>query len=386
MFPLAAHHPASSPLPIVMDRGGVYLQGHSPFWMIRFRHKGRQIRESSGTKTKREALAYLRRRMAEFGLGRGEAGFGVPTLGEAAQALLAHMKAANRSGIAEVRSHLRAIAVHFGTTTWLAEISPERMDAFMAARRADGLGDDAVYNEMSTLRRCLRLQWKRNRLLVLPAFPMPARGRARQGFFTAEEVERLCGFLPPHAVNAVRFAWETGWRRGEIFGLRWQDVDLESGVMYLSDSKNGDGRQLPFGESEVLTRIIREQRASASAFELRHGGRVTHVFHYAGRHLPEGLKRCWKAACRRAGLESRLFHDLRRSFIQRCEDHGIARSSAMKITGHKTEAIYARYAIAPRASISAALRRLANQGPERGRVAIVKAKRHANLKGRASIE
>jgi integrase len=366
MFPLAAPYTPSprKPLLLVMDRGGVYLRPDSPFWMIRFRLKGCLFRESSRARSKKEALAYLRRRMAEFGLGSAGFEFGIPTLGEAAEALLSHMRAANRSGYAEVRSHLRSIVAHFGMETRLAEVSPERMDAFMAARRASGLRDDSVYNEMSTLRRCLRLQWKRNRLLVLPTFPMPAKGKARQGFFTAEEVERLCGVLPPHAVNAVRFAWETGWRRGEIFGLRWEDVNLESGVIYLSDSKNGEGRQLPFGESEVLARIIREQRASASAFELRRGRRVTHVFHYKGRHLPEGLKRCWKAACRRAGLEARLFHDLRRSFIQRCEDHGIARSSAMKITGHKTEAIYARYAIAPRASISAALRRLAETTQE----------------------
>src|SRR5206468_6649042 len=98
------------------------------------------------------------------------------------------------------------------------------------------------------------------------------------------------------------------------------------------------------------------------------------------------LKRCWKAACRRAGLESRLFHDLRRSFIQRCEDQGIARSSAMRITGHKTEAIYARYAIGPRASISAALRRLASQSPEERDHDVVKRKRRTSLKARASME
>lgn len=349
--------PPRIPHQLVMDRGGVYLRPDSPSWMIRFRLKGHLHRESTRTNSKREALAFLRRRMAEFGI--GQIGFDVPTLEEAARSLLDHISAARKSGHDEVRSQLRSLIAYFGPSIRLAEISPECMDAFMAARRAAGLRDDSVYNEMSTLRRCLRLQWKRNRLLVLPAFPMPARGRARQGFFTAEEVERLCKALPPHAVNPVRFAWETGWRRGEIFGLRWRDVDLESEVIYLGHSKNGEARQLPFGESEVLSRIILEQRASASAFELRYGRRVEHVFHYAGRHLPEGLKRCWKTACRRAGLASRLFHDLRRSFIQRCEDEGIARSSAMKITGHKTEAVYARYAIAPRASISAALRRLA---------------------------
>jgi integrase len=114
----------------------------------------------------------------------------------------------------------------------------------------------------------------------------------------------------------------------------------------------------------VLTRILLEQRASASRIGLRNARPVLHVFHYAGRPLPEGLKRCWRSACRKAGLESRMFHDLRRSFIQRCEDLSVSRSSAMKITGHKTEAIYARYAITPRASVAAALRKLAKPGEE----------------------
>jgi integrase len=103
--------------------------------------------------------------------------------------------------------------------------------------------------------------------MVLPAFPMPTKGRARQGFLTVEEVERLCHLLPPHAVNAVHFAWETGWRRGEIFGLRWQDVDMSAGIIFLTDSKNGEPRQLPFADSDVLARIIRcavERRTSSA--------------------------------------------------------------------------------------------------------------------------
>lgn len=297
---------------MVMERGGVYLRPGSPYWMIRFRYRGRLIRESSGSASRREAITYRKRRMAEFGIGRGLSEFEVSTLGVAAQALLDHISTAKKSGWAQVRSH------------------------------------------------CLRLQWRRHALLALPEFPMPTKGTARQGFFTSAEVERLCRHLPEHAINAVRFAWETGWRRGEIFSLRWDDVVWDAGLVLLPDSKNGHPRQLPFGDSEVLTRILREQRASASRFELERRVTVEYVFHYAGRQLPEGLRRCWASACRKAGLESRLFHDLRRSFIQRCEDLNVARSSAMKITGHKTEAVYARYAIAPRASIATALKTLAD--------------------------
>jgi integrase len=45
--------------------------------------------------------------------------------------------------------------------------------------------------------------------------------------------------------------------------------------------------------------------------------------------------------CRPPGL---LLHDLRRSAVRNLERAGISRSVAMKLTGHKTEAVYRRYA------------------------------------------
>jgi integrase len=236
---------AEPELASVMERDGVYRQPDSPFWMIRFRYKGRLIRESSRTTSRREALAHRRRRMAEFGLGSGKIGSEIPTLKEASEALLSHIRASKKSGHAAVRSHLASLIAHFGPKTRIAEMLPERMERYVTARQRAGLRDSSIYNEMPTLRRCIRLQWHRQRILGLPAFPMPARGRARQGFFTETEVEKLCEHLPAHAINAVRFAWETGWRRGEIFGLRWSDVNLETGIIFRADSKNGEPGSSP---------------------------------------------------------------------------------------------------------------------------------------------
>jgi integrase len=53
----------------------------------------------------------------------------------------------------------------------------------------------------------------------------------------------------------------------------------------------------------------------------------------------------WDRACRAAGVPGLVPHDLRRSAVRNLERAGVPRATAMKLVGHKTEAIYRRYAI-----------------------------------------
>jgi len=79
-------------------------------------------------------------------------------------------------------------------------------------------------------------------------------------------------------------------------------------------------------------------------------------------------REAWRTACRAAGLPGLLVHDLRRSAVRNMERAGVPRSTAMKMTGHKTESVYRRYAIVSDADLQDAARRL-SMGTQSGTLA-----------------
>jgi hypothetical protein len=66
----------------------------------------------------------------------------------------------------------------------------------------------------------------------------------------------------------------------------------------------------------------------------------------------------WRTARTLAGCPGRIPHDFRRTTVRRLEQAGVSRSVAMKLTGHKTEAIYRRYAIVSAGDLREAVQRL----------------------------
>jgi integrase len=175
-------------------------------------------------------------------------------------------------------------------------------------------------------------------------FEMLAESAPRAGFFDAGQLEAVRRHLPPYLQPLATFGFETGWRRAEVLGLTWARVSFTDGEVRLDpgSTKNGEGRSFPF--TDTLRALLEAQRAATDALQRKTGRIIPLVFHHNGRPIRD-YRKAWATACGKAGCPGRIFHDLRRSAVRRFEHAGIARSVAMKLTGHKTENGYRRYAI-----------------------------------------
>jgi len=107
-----------------------------------------------------------------------------------------------------------------------------------------------------------------------------------------------------------------------------------------------------------LAALLKAQRDATSAVERERGAIIEWVFHRNGEPI-RSYDVAWRSACERAGVPGRLVHDFRRSAVRNLERAGVSRSVARKITGHKTEAVYNRYAIVAESDLNDAAKKLA---------------------------
>jgi integrase len=149
-------------------------------------------------------------------------------------------------------------------------------------------------------------------------------------------LSKLRDYLRPLALKA----YLTGMRRGEILNLRWNQVNLFQGIIELTedDTKTSEPRQIFFNSVPELKKvIIHAQKVSRPGQEL--------VFSKSdGEPVPKWyMERLFKKACIKAGVGPYRFHDLRHTFNTNMLKAGVSQKVIMKLTGHKTDAMFSRY-------------------------------------------
>jgi integrase len=139
--------------------------------------------------------------------------------------------------------------------------------------------------------------------------------------------------LDPFAVAAIRLLILTGARLREILHAQWSELDLERGVLFLTDSKTG---RKPL----YLSAPAQDVLASIPRIELN-----PYIIAGALRGAPRAdLNRPWKAVRSTAGLDGVRLHDLRHSFASFGAGASLGLPIIGKLLGHSQAATTHRYA------------------------------------------
>jgi integrase len=155
------------------------------------------------------------------------------------------------------------------------------------------------------------------------------KGQLRRFFEAIDKDEDI------QAANILRMALFTGMRRGELFKLRWDDIDFERGFIQIRDPKGGPDQKIPLNKAarEVLASHPRSD--SPYIFFGRGGKQRTEMRAPVNRirkraKLPEGF---------------RPFHGLRHAYASMLASSGkVDMYTLQKLLTHKSPQMTQRYA------------------------------------------
>jgi integrase len=317
--------------------GSIYRKKGSKFWWIHYYQNGKSFNESSHSDKKTVAKNLLDIREGEIAKG-GQPGviYDRVQFSELIELVLSDYRRNGKKTLDRVTLSANALKEGFGEIR-AAQITTPAINSFVEEKLKKGYAPATINRALAALKRAFHLGLQATPPLVqiVPHIPMLKESNVRKGFFEREEFLELRKHLPDPVNSIATFAYYTGWRKGEITHLKWDQVDLERGTVRLNpgETKNDDGR---------VIHINTELRGEMQFLHMNRQG--PYVFHRKGCPLGE-FRKSWATACKNAKVEGRLFHDLRRTGVRNMVRAGIPERVAMEISGHKTRSVFERYNI-----------------------------------------
>jgi len=280
----------------------------------------------------------------------------------------------------QFKSHLKHIRAYFGA--WRAvEVSAEAVDKYIKERLEEEYAPASINRGTQLLSQAFGMAIDRKHLTAAPKIRhLSEIGNARQGFFADPDFHAIKGRLPEYLKDFAEFGYLTGWRKGEITSLRWEDVEGDIIRVRSGNTKNGDPRSVTLGG--VLGELI-ERRKTDRLVKIKDRMVLTKwVFHLDGRPVGD-FRKAWATASVAAGLgqflcltcdktveshkcktckkdshyTGRLFHDFRRTAVRNMVRARVSEKIAMTISGHKTRSVFDRYDIVNEDDLREAMQR-----------------------------
>jgi len=197
-----------------------------------------------------------------------------------------------------------------------------------------------VKNVMELLRRIVNFGVKKNLCKGLNfTIEMPRVDNAKTEDLSPEELKNLLEAIEKdtntQAANMMKLALFTGMRRGEMFKLKWSDIDFDRGFINIVDPKGGPDQKIPLNEAARDLLNTHERTKSQFVFPGRGGRQRTDIKHQVNRIKKDaGLPRDFRA-----------LHGLRHVYASMLASSGeVDMYTLQKLLTHKDPKMTQRYA------------------------------------------
>ncbi len=301
-----------------MPRGDGYLRQRSGVWYFERMYKGVRYYVRIGKCTKTLAKQIASEINAKIIKGTYIPEQHVPTFREVAEDYKTWYETHSRARERGKSTHIMRInrLIDFFGKYKLDRINWRTVENYKRARLEDGVSRVTINKELKILktiiRRAIDSDMYSGKMPKIELFPDKEQEIVRS--LTEEEAKKLIEACPEWFRPVVVFALNTGLRAGEIFSLRWEQVDFENGVIVLErkDTKTKEYYKVYMNDTvrELLTEVKRKQEEEG----IDHGFVFTNKHKLPYKYEDKTYRTVFVNACKRAGIKNFRFHDLRHTF------------------------------------------------------------------------
>lgn len=324
----------------------VYKPKGKPHYHYDFQFKGRRFYGSTGCSTLRAAETFERR---ERHAAANPVNQRPPiTVNEAASLYQDHVELL--PSWPTIRYMLTELIAGIGPSKLLSEVTDRDLQIYFAKRR-DGRSNASVNREIENA----RSMWRRAQrtkydvgempdwsLLLLKVPKKPPRE------LQLVEEDKLLLALRNDVVDAVDFLLKSGWRRAEVLGLRWEDLNLPA-KSAVTRIKGGDfvSRPLTTALVEIIARQPQAETTEGKPFVFTYVCQKNRGTRRKGKRYPltpTALRKPWAAALEGAEVSAFRLHDLRHTRGTRIVRATGSLAAAKEALKHKRIETTLRYA------------------------------------------
>ncbi|MGA2463338.1 MAG: site-specific integrase [Thermodesulfobacteriota bacterium] len=225
----------------------------------------------------------------------------------------------------------------------LSQITPLDIEQFKKQRKETPVrggkirSDVSVNRELEVLRHMLNkaIEWGMLDENPFTRFKYPIffeKRNDRVRFLEEGEIKKLLEVSSLYLANLIKGAIFTGLRKGDLFNLKWSDVNLERGFLNYREQKKREKLGFKYLNGDMIDLLMQIPKGEGDYIFLGPDGKPL-----------KDIRGSFHTALKKAGIKDFRWHDLRHTSASHLLMRGASMKAVQEHLGHTTIAMTQRY-------------------------------------------